>query len=121
MITDSKMELTGKCKIEFEKWFNEQVKDSVYDVKVLSLFGGLYDSMKHGVFVDFFDSVGVNISVECVFDRMLGYTRGYQIQVYQEGNQPITVFKDGDCFDNRKETQTKAIEKANEIYNDNNN
>ena len=69
------MELTGKCKEEFEKWLilqdwyddyyieNKEIITSFCDSHVLISFERLPYSMKYGVFIDYFNSVNYKVYV----------------------------------------------------------
>ncbi len=50
------MELTGKCKEEFEDWFSIQFSNDQYWYVTYMKFDLLCDSAKYGVYVDFFES-----------------------------------------------------------------
>jgi hypothetical protein len=115
------MELTGKCKEEFFKWKKSRWMDSgLIQVSVVSplmfdLTTNFYKlplEMQYGVYVDFFDSVGVRVFIDEEFDIMGQYQRGFNPVVNN-----IELYKDNDCFETRPEARTSAIEKANEIYN----
>ena len=99
------MILTGKCKEEFEKWLLSAYKEGEEKnkAKALSLFVRSPNSMKYGVYVDFFDSVGIYI----IISRDSGW---YDVDIAGEWTSTTTQ-------DNRTEARTLAIEKANEIYN----
>jgi len=119
------MKLTGKCKEEFEKWYIIHYEDQYEDCGntpeeqrgYVELKGfpdgvlwcnGFYDlppSMQYGVYVDFFDSVGIYI---CIY---FGDVGGYEVHIYAKG------YKNIGTYERRQEARTKAIEKANEIYN----
>jgi hypothetical protein len=92
------MELTGKCKEDFKKWFKGRFKYmSFFEFEYLQC------SMQYGVYVDFFDSVKLFINVNTVTN--------YVCHVFIKEN-----------FDyikniNRTEARAEAIKKANEIYN----
>lgn len=102
------MKLTGKCREEFELYFIEWYHTDFYlinqEPKGIN-FECLTKEMKYGVLVDYFDSVDVVIIV------------------YNEYN---SVFWDVDIngewihitLKGRPEARTKAIEKANEIRNE---
>lgn len=101
------MKLTGKCKVDFKKWL---LCSTVYgeheyhlDEDLLSHFENLKTSMKYGVYVDFFDSVGIYI----IISRDSGW---YDVDIAGEWTSTTTQ-------DNRTEARIVAIEKANEIYN----
>tara|TARA_R110000822_G_scaffold127454_1_gene262956 strand:- start:13498 stop:13899 length:402 start_codon:yes stop_codon:yes gene_type:complete len=110
------MELTGKCKEEFEKWINFYGKHHVEDrFNKLLDWGTLTDSMQYGVYVDYFDSVGIYIQLTPYFDSVkevvlwfftLENKRCVHLNSHLE-NKANT----------RPEVRTKAIEKANEIRN----
>ena len=101
------MKLTGKCKVDFEKWL---LYCGVYgeyeyhlDEDLVSHFENLKTSMQYGVYVDFFDSVGIYI----IISRDSGW---YDVDIAGEWTSTTTQ-------DNRTEARTLAIEQANEIYN----
>ena len=98
------MKLTGKCKEDFEKWY---IKDLVEKELALEEFYNSSDSMQYGVLVDFFDSVGMEICID-MWESDDG-TQAYTVNIRWE--------EVSDYNDTRQEARTKAIEKANEIYN----
>ena len=101
------MEITGKCKAEFEKWFTNSDNHQGFDAEQIALdrkyrlkvFYQLYPSMQYGVYVDFFDSVGINSS-------SFSHYEFYKCNL------------DNTLFHTRPEARTAAIEKANELYNE---
>ena len=113
------MKLTGKCKIEFDKWLK-----TIYGKPFTTLSGietdtilmpfqlnKLPDSMQYGVLVDFFDSLDVFIYDLCYETQEGNYLFQYEIIGFW-GN--ISVFHN---YDTRHEARTEAILKANEIFN----
>ena len=94
------MKLTGKCKEDFEKWYNLPVFD-------LWSFNGLPLEMKYGVYVDFFDSVGLIIEIYYVMGNdwcvSIDHTTDDIHFTIDAKSRPLA--------------RTSAIEKANEIYN----
>lgn len=110
--------LTVKCKEDFVKWFGE---DDDYNMDLESNLSGynpvtgfkdLPFSMQFGVYVDFFDSVGIEISItpkgsEWDFNITDGRLKGH------------LLFSEYDFSSTRHEARQKAIDKANEIYNQN--
>ena len=107
------MELTGKCKEEFEKWFclNDNVNEDYYvdaDNKFTEFrcihFTEFPQSMQYGVLVDFFDSVGIEINL--LKSGLINY---YKIDDISYSHS----YK----LNSRPEARIKAIEKANEIRN----
>lgn len=95
------MKLTGQAKEDFEKWYKVE-----YDKSNLPYIDGFNItplSIRYGVYVDWFDSVGIKIHV-------IPYNNGrFFIHVLSDSS--------GESTETRNEARTKAIEKANEIYN----
>jgi hypothetical protein len=102
------MTLTGKCKEDFDNW-----REKINHIEGSNLFYATSKSMQHGVYEDFFDSVGVRVFIEEEYDKMLGYQRGFNPLV-----NGVQYYQANDCFINRQEARERAIEKANEIYNE---
>ena len=109
------MKLTGKAKVEFEKWFefDSGCKPFMHRneyVTAIESFYNLPKSMQCGVYVDFFDSFGIKISIINISDA-------YWFVI---NNVNTTGKKDRyECkYMSRPEARTTAIEKANEIYNE---
>ena len=117
------MELTGKCELDFDKWLKENNKDllklsdpSIYFSEIFSmsaLFKYLTESMQYGVYVDFFDGVGISVNNKRVdFNDQTWFcviVNNNYIEI--KNDLPINHFK------TRPEARTAAIEKANELYN----
>ena len=112
------MKLTDKAKVDFEKWLIKQklsthVLRTDYNWNDIGFHNGmtlielLPQSMKYGVYVDWFDSVGVDIDVF----RSNASDKLFYWNVEGEISQPLKT---------RQEARTEAIRKANEIYNLNN-
>lgn len=106
------MELTGKAKEDFYRWYLNHIKS--YNDKLISntdinYFNLLTDSMKYGVYVDWFDSVGIVFWVSPFYNHDLGVMNEWA--GYDDNGLLGTTQK------TRQEARTKAIEKANEIYN----
>lgn len=96
------MELTGKCKEEFEKWYNEEQTYDLGDV-----YNGFYSrdlNMQYGVYVDFFDSVGFYISTKI-------NEEGFEFSIDERNGRYVSWRKE------RPTLRTAAIEKANELFN----
>jgi len=102
------MKLTGKCKEDFEKWLKIN-----YTLKQSLIFNSLPDSMQFGVYVDFFDSVWIEIWIEPWETQNNG-------EFFKYFKVIIDYIEVSDYNDSRQEARTKAIEKANEIYNQTN-
>ena len=113
------MELTGKCKEEFEKWyiityFKDSIPLSVQEhCAILECFDDCFKSMRYGVLEDYFDSVGVNIEIQ---NRVIGWN--YKEVEYLPCCITLKGFDFGIHFKTRPEARTAAIEKANELRNE---
>lgn len=113
------MKLTGKCKEDFEKWLidNDQYGGVVVfsDRQVLSeedyvvLLYDMHESMQYGVYVDFFDSVGIKFWITPYYNHDLGVMNEWG-SYDEKGLMGVTQ-------KTRQEARQKAIEKANELYN----
>jgi hypothetical protein len=94
------MTLTGKAKKSFEKWYYKEIH-----------YVGLCDIDMHlsqtinALIIEWFDSVGVYINIEPkrVIDSWI-----FDVLINKEVHS---------VWSTRQEATTKAIEKANEIYN----
>lgn len=104
------MQLTGKCKTAFEKWFKVRfgsIKNTlIFKVDDVWLNIEAYpESMKYSVYVDFFDSVGIDIYIQ----------NGNEVMIY---TPPFGGLEYSDIgHEERHEARRKAIDKANEIFN----
>lgn len=110
------MILTGKAKHDFENWLTKGMSGFAHNMEI-DFFNQKSEIEKNALIIEWFDSVMVYITIEGVFDRMLGYHRGFEIHIYQYGKQSISIFSDNDVFYTRQEATKEAIIKANEIYN----
>jgi len=90
------MRLTGKCKLDFEKWRIAK-KDSYLKH---CFFEDLDDSMQYGVYVDFFDGFNF-IDIDEI------YNGEYYLIAINYKNE----------INHRLEGRIEAIKTANEIYN----
>ena len=121
------MELTGKCKEEFEKWlYDLKFNNEVYDN--LDAYGDLtweqYPlSMQWGVYVDYFDSVGIYVTeIPHWYKGVKSFRIGFHILkgcvvnslFVRPGNDVYNFIE----FKTRPEARTGAIEKANELRNE---
>lgn len=111
------MKLTGKCKEAFEKWYlKTQNKPKYLDTSqirysILAWFYAQPFNMQYGVYVDFFDSVGIRVFVEQLRDNTFSVQYSYCSEVRFLRGIP-------NKFLDRSEARQKAIEKANELYNE---
>jgi len=95
------MKLTGKCKEDFEKWGTDN-STGIYlndnNILICKEFYDLPESMQYGVYVDFFDSVYINIEIHIGVQG--------QLWVYVGGKNACEIF-------DRQKARIKSIEKAN--------
>lgn len=111
-----KIELSGRCKEDFEKWFrlsdfySEFMFDGITDP--YEYFNRAHLSMQHGVYEDFFDSLGIYCEIICMSD-------GWQSEVWIRNDDRVSM-EYCEHLENgtRHEARQKAIEKANELYNE---
>ena len=99
------MNLTGKCEKEFYKWLGSKVSDSQEDYCTWVKFDLLNNSARYGVYVDFFDSVGIIIDIS-----PSNFCSVFYVYLNKK-TVPVTT-----CG-TRKDARTASIKKANEIYN----
>jgi hypothetical protein len=111
--------LTGKCKEDFEKWlvcgdgrchFQKYYSDIEGNDNPYQWFTELTLSMQYGVYVDFFDSVGFYLTVRTFFEK-------YEWKVERIDSTLRKLEQHSENVESRNEARQKAIEKANEIYN----
>lgn len=96
------MKLTKQCKEDFEKWlvgFGRGITRYPYKT-----FRELEPQMQYGVYVDFFDSVGLTIVIRTYVENTWRY------DINQDQHRVM--------IKTRTEARKFAIEKANEIYNE---
>jgi len=118
------MELTGKCKEEFIEWYDESIEA---DTDMCMECGGhistngfenIPDSMRYGVLVDYFDSVEICFGV-AIYTIRINETKDWCYQImgskHTTQNNEIAFER---FLKTRPKARTKAIEKANEIRNE---
>lgn len=104
--------LTGKCKEAFEKWYLQTIEPKIGNLELLSKTVKFYllpTSMQYGVYVDFFDSVNSNISMQ--FNEKSKTWSWFISKVNSNSLWNDYGIK------TRHEARTKSTEKANEIFN----
>ena len=102
------MELTGKCKDAFEKWFLDNYGFDKWE-DVIPDFHNIDPSMQYGVYLDFFHYNNMFI------DLLYCYSF-YSIAIRNEENKEIFNIELDTI--NTNEARTAVIEKANDIYNE---
>lgn len=113
------MELTGKCKDAFEKWFDINNYDRVNLTH--KFVYKLTESMKYGIYVDFFDSVGIYIDIDSGVKR--DNDSGLVINVEHWGeimNEMGSYHSETSPYKTRSEARTEAIKLSNNWYNETN-
>lgn len=117
------MILTGKCKEDFEKWIENKKFSILHDVGDIQMnivplgdmFEQLHFSMQYGVYVDFFLSKNILIDTEFILEpKMNGFTIkgiGFYVNGIKSKHRRPKNYLDV--------IRKEAIEKANEIYNNN--
>ena len=105
------MRLTGKCKVDFEKWRISK-KDSYLKH---CFFEELMTSMQYGVYVDFFDSIGIMIELQVQVTPTMqgGFFKCIRPSILSDGRFHNVLAS----FGTRERARTESIKKANEIYN----
>ena len=102
--------LTDKCGQEFEKWFRQKRATSTFR------FWMLVETEKNivtTVIVEWFDIIGITVDI---MPRMNDDKVVFEPNTFCLKHDITT--EDFVQFDNRFEAKIKAIEKANEIYNE---
>lgn len=101
-------------KEDFEAWFykQEQLKNQLIESGnenwgTITIFENMTQSMQFGVYVDFFDSVGIEIFIWKHLD-------GFKTSNNQE--PPHLSFDPSKPFKTRPEAREKAIEKAIDLF-----
>jgi len=100
--------LTEKCKQDFEEWY--RINNYPNKFHAILHFDALQLSMQWGVYQDFFDSVKMQIYIKPTADER------WSVYIDFFGHCILTDYI---YCDTRQEARKAAIEKANEIYNEN--
>ena len=102
------MKLNGKAKEDFEKWYLIEFENrNLHYIEGLDISDL---SIQYGVYVDWFDSVDILINVHPHNSEDWDYD-------LKDGVYLGLLNTEYDLSPTRQEARTKAIEKANEIYN----
>ena len=117
------MILLDKAKEDFEKWVTRADKGGIgdfFDSMVMKEYEPQEDwdidfyslpfSMQYGILVDWFDSVGIYIDISKVFGDL-------EYRWWIEDETLRLEDYQSEAFKTRTQARQKAIEKANEIYN----
>lgn len=119
------MKLTGKCKEEFEKWFNTDLPnekgltdDQIIEVRIgkIELFNRLTFPMQIGVLQLYFDSVGIIMEIQVHTEPTM---QGAKFKKFRPEILVNGTFNNvGASFGIRERAWKQAVEKANEIRNE---
>ncbi len=109
------MILTGKCREDFEEWLEDK-RHFIISVDGTDEFWAIWyncsKAMKYGVYVDFFDSVGI-VSEATPLDWFEDFSYYYGYTVFKRG----LVCPNLTGTKSLNEAREAAIKKANELYN----
>jgi len=102
--------MKAKARKDFRKWYNEQTPYTPLHTPY-EAFMGKHPSMKWGVLVDFYDSVGIHINIiyECSEEDCYYYFDGVFVDKYDIGENEYST---------RQEARKQALIKAEQIYNE---
>lgn len=103
------MELNGKCREEFEEWYKVKYYPCHYG---MDNFNECCNSMKYGVYQDYFESVNLFPAANYLDNLTTGDN------YYAEVVDDISVMFYSDRLDSMNKARTAAIEKANELRNE---
>lgn len=105
------MKLTGKCKEDFEKWYYNRYADECIIGKApyLKLMEIFPLSMQYGIMVDFFDNVGINVTIT---QKDMQSWFSWRIVCFPDYNE------EGSGLNRRYQARELSIKKANELYNE---
>lgn len=115
------MELTGKAKEEFEKWLFTKINRNIFTAKdygsisIVDVWKQIPNSMQWGVYVDFFDSEEIFISIDFRGYGSKGFVYDTTILNFFDGDNEISLMRLS-----KHEAREAAIKKAVEIYNNRN-
>tara|TARA_R110002126_G_scaffold17659_1_gene68510 strand:+ start:434 stop:802 length:369 start_codon:yes stop_codon:yes gene_type:complete len=114
------MELTGKCKEEFEKWylqwvFNEKTFLSLRfnSEQILENWNSLHPSEKYGVLEDYFDSVGIIVEIQPICEVKISGLKIMGFRYYVNGEVNGNVI-----LNTRQEARPIAVKKGDELRNE---
>lgn len=116
------MKLTGKALEAFWQWYFRQqfLADSLSEgyslEEIKKHFLALDNSFKWGIYVDFFDSVGIVMNIDFKDNTDIDFDPEFEVDVYIIENDEW-IWDEQD-YKTRAEARKAAIEKANEIYNE---
>lgn len=112
--------VTGKNREQFENWyFDNDMNASRCSMDLLSFYGLPFE-MQIGVYLAYYDSLGVVIYMDYSATRKVFYTIGIEINksgTHENYNVIINGVCDSRYFDSRNEAYKEAFKKADELIN----
>lgn len=109
------MKLTEKCLIAFEAWYNDIHFNSQQCKQGYKGFMLQHPSMKYGVYVDFFDSVEIIVNSGQNLSNVIGKKFYCYVRKVDSSDFALQEHES-----NRQNARNKAIEKADELFNEKN-
>lgn len=110
--------LTGQTKEKFNNWFLQNyytdVNGIITDKEKLSAFKGLNFAMQYGVYINFFDSIEIQIFIKGY--KFFHEPKEYYFIICNEAMIHLNNHVE-DRFNTRFKTQIESIKRANKIYN----
>ena len=114
------MELTGKCKEEFEGWLSPNVLNHNFFDSFIAGFFESPQSMQYGVYVDYFESVDIILDTQPIqkynnvsYTAILGFIVNVNVL-----NVEVNLNKEIIETKSRSEARIKSIEEACKIRNE---
>ena len=110
------MKLTGKAKEALAEWLKGS--DDFYNTTVEHL-ENYPECMRFGVYVDFFDSVGIIVTIAPYHTNHLseGIDTDGTFSIFIHDKNGNWIY-DGVDFESKPEARTAAITKANDLFNE---
>lgn len=105
--------LTDNCEKAFDKWY--KVEFEKINLPYIQGFEISDLSIQWGVYLEFFESVELKVSVMHFPDGYYGYD--IQEQSKEKSGWEWIILWEDERFKNRQEAQAAAIKKANELWN----
>ena len=106
--------LNGKAKEEFLKYYKKKDNIKLFEFEKVEIVFNLQKELyKNALIIEWFDSVGIYVNIHSDFNPPFIFGYSTRSEVYNKRNAIGIQNK----FEYRTEATTKAIEKANEIYN----
>ncbi len=106
------MKLTGNCKKAFRIWYEENMRHTPIMLPYES-FMGCHDSIKYGVYVDFFESVGLELV-------LFKWRNKFNISIFEDDNTMNIneqIGKDKG-YATRDLARENLLIKANDLFNE---